>query len=113
MYFNIKCIGKLQDRRTSSSDPWCSGQASSSDQSSTVCVFNWNQVCWFDSKIRLSLWVASVHSKAVVLLLFVLCLTVIAWDHLFVCLFDLILYIPSTIFQLYRDVSSWVEPVLS
>ena len=28
-------------------------------------------------------------------------------------LFDLILYIPSTIFQLYRDMSSWVEPVLS
>ena len=30
-----------------------------------------------------------------------------------VCLFDLILYGPSTIFQLYRDGSSWVEPVLS
>ena len=30
-----------------------------------------------------------------------------------VCLFDLILYIPSTIFQLNRDGSSWVEPVLS
>ena len=29
------------------------------------------------------------------------------------CLFDLILYIPSTIFQLNRDGSSWVEPVLS
>ena len=28
-------------------------------------------------------------------------------------LFDLILYVPSTIFQLYRDESSWVEPVLS
>ena len=28
-------------------------------------------------------------------------------------LFDLILYIPSTIFQLYRDGSSWVEPVIS
>ena len=28
-------------------------------------------------------------------------------------LFDLILYFPSTIFQLYRDGSSWVEPVLS
>ena len=27
--------------------------------------------------------------------------------------FDLILYVPSTIFQLYRDRSSWVEPVLS
>ena len=31
----------------------------------------------------------------------------------FVCLFDLILYVPSTIFQLNRDESSWVEPVLS
>ena len=29
---------------------------------------------------------------------------------LFVCLFDLILYVPSTIFQLNRDGSSWVEP---
>ena len=28
-------------------------------------------------------------------------------------LFVLILYVPSTIFQLYRDGSSWVEPVLS
>ena len=28
-------------------------------------------------------------------------------------LFDLILCVPSTIFQLYRDGSSWVEPVLS
>ena len=31
----------------------------------------------------------------------------------FVCLFDLILYVPSTIFQLNSDGSSWVEPVLS
>ena len=30
-----------------------------------------------------------------------------------ICLFDLILYVPSTIFQLYTDGSSWVEPVLS
>ena len=29
------------------------------------------------------------------------------------CLFDLIPYVPSTIFQLCRDGSSWVEPVLS
>ena len=28
-------------------------------------------------------------------------------------LFDLILYVPSTIFQLCRDRSSWVEPVIS
>ena len=37
--------------------------------------------------------------------------------HIFVILcidlFDLILYVPSTIFQLNRDGSSWVEPVLS
>ena len=31
----------------------------------------------------------------------------------FVSLFDLILYVPSTIFQLCRDRYSWVEPVLS
>ena len=29
------------------------------------------------------------------------------------CLFDLILCVPSTIFQLNRDGFSWVEPVLS
>ena len=28
-------------------------------------------------------------------------------------LFDLIIYVQSTIFQLNRDKSSWVEPVLS
>ena len=28
-------------------------------------------------------------------------------------MFDLILYVPSTIFQLNRDWSSWVEPLLS
>ena len=32
---------------------------------------------------------------------------------LLVCLFDLILYVQSTIFQLKRNGSSWVEPVLS
>ena len=37
----------------------------------------------------------------------------IAQYCLFVCLVDFILYIPSTIFQLNRDRSSWVEPVLS
>ena len=35
------------------------------------------------------------------------------WGDSTVCLFDLILYVPSTIFQLNRDGSSWVEPVLS
>ena len=33
--------------------------------------------------------------------------------HVHVACFDLILYVPSTIFQLCRDGSSWVEPVLS
>ena len=33
--------------------------------------------------------------------------------HVSLFLFDLILYLPSTIFQLNRDRSSWVEPVLS
>ena len=31
----------------------------------------------------------------------------------FICLFHLFLYVPSTIFPLNRDGSSWVEPVLS
>ena len=31
----------------------------------------------------------------------------------YIVLFDLILYVPSTIFQLNRDGSSWVKPVLS
>ena len=35
------------------------------------------------------------------------------WTWLIILLFDLILYVPSTIFQLYRDGYSWVEPVLS
>ena len=30
-----------------------------------------------------------------------------------VCLFDLLFYVPSTIFQLNKDGSSWVETVLS
>ena len=34
-------------------------------------------------------------------------------ESVFICLFDLILYVPSTIFQINRDGSSWVEPVLS
>ena len=34
-------------------------------------------------------------------------------SHQYVCLFDLILHVPSTIIQLNRDGSSWVEPVLS
>ena len=34
-------------------------------------------------------------------------------DESFVCLFDLILCVPPTIFQLKREGSSLVEPVLS
>ena len=37
-------------------------------------------------------------------------LSILEWPFLFVCL---ILYVPSTIFQLNRDGPSWVEPVLS
>ena len=37
----------------------------------------------------------------------------IALSEMVDSLLDLILYVPSTIFQLYRDESSWVEPVLS
>ena len=36
-----------------------------------------------------------------------------AASHQDLYLFDLILYVPSTIFQLNRDGFSWVEPVLS
>ena len=35
------------------------------------------------------------------------------YNYEILILFDLILYVPSTIFQLYRDGASWVEPVLS
>ena len=45
-----------------------------------------------------------------------MCFVVTSWeraDLLALVLFDLFLYVPSTIFQLYRDGSSWVEPVLS
>ena len=37
----------------------------------------------------------------------------ITFKWIFVCFCDLILYVPSIIFQLNRDWSSWVEPVLS
>ena len=35
------------------------------------------------------------------------------WKPTLLCLFDLLLYVPSTIYQLNRDGSSWVEPVLN
>ena len=41
------------------------------------------------------------------------CVFVCLFVCLCVCLFDLILYVASTIFQLNRDGSSCVEPVLS
>ena len=40
-------------------------------------------------------------------------LTCIKRSSILICLFDLILYVPSIIFQLIRDGSSWIEPVLS
>ena len=39
-------------------------------------------------------------------------MSIMSTSHFLNILFDLILYVPSTIFQLYRDGSSWVEPVL-
>ena len=41
------------------------------------------------------------------------CLQTLSADDSSFCLFDLFLYVPSTIFQLNREGSSWVEPVLS
>ena len=35
------------------------------------------------------------------------------YDYKLSVCFDLILYVPLTIFQLYRDGSSWIEPVQS
>ena len=35
------------------------------------------------------------------------------WFIFCFCLFDLTLYVPSTIFQLNRGGSSWIEPVLT
>ena len=40
MYFNIRYLGKLSGPMNELSDPWCSRQASLSDQSSTVFLFN-------------------------------------------------------------------------
>ena len=50
-----------------------------------------------------------------ILLIFFLCISCycIFVTGLILYLFDLILYVPSTIFQLCRDGSSWAEPVLS
>ena len=39
--------------------------------------------------------------------------SVVSFSTVIVCLFDLILYVPSTIFQLNRDGSYCFEPVLS
>ena len=56
-----------------------------------------------DHKSLIMLHVEAKHWEDVSIVLF----------SLEICLFDLILYVPSTIFQLNRDGSSWVEPVLS
>ena len=42
-----------------------------------------------------------------------LCMALIQSKCIQTCMFVLILYITSTIFQLNRDESSWVEPVQS
>ena len=41
------------------------------------------------------------------------CMNMVYSKTCVVCLFDLILYVTSTIFQLNRDGSFWVVPVLS
>ena len=41
------------------------------------------------------------------------CFGFLTYERFSFCLFDLILYVSSTIFQLNRDGSSWIEPVLS
>ena len=73
---------------------------------------------WSPAGKRLTSWLLLV-----IFIVFLLLLHVVFWvrcgTRLYpflifaVCLYDLILYVPSTIFQLYRDGSSWVEPVLS
>ena len=67
----------------------------------TAVGYSVGQKLW----LKLGYWVESFHCK----------LNLLSSPHLNVLtfLFDLILNIPSTIFQLNRDRSSWVEPVLS
>ena len=55
---------------------------------------------------------ASILNLTVFILLYT-ALMMMMMIMVFVCFFDLILYVPSTIFQLNRTGSSWVEPVLS
>ena len=62
-----------------------------------------------DSHIEKNFRLSQLHTLHLTLIL----LNPSIYRDLFVCLFDLILYVPSTVFQLYRDGSSWVEPVLS
>ena len=61
---------------------------------------------WIESLLNpvVSLWCAYLFQRSD---------NAIVLSYAFVCLFDLILYVQSTICQLYRDGSSWVEPVLS
>ena len=44
---------------------------------------------------------------------FSVCMLSLTNWQIFIYFFYLIIYVPSTIFQLCRDWSSWVEPVLS
>ena len=55
-------------------------------------------------------------SVTVFAMLFICCIAWVTESDLYslaMLLFDMILNVPSTIFRLCRDVSFWVEPVLS
>ena len=80
--------------------PFCANavlQSSHVNSFSPACTFT--LICHFMSTLDGKIFPKNVFPPVYVLKLF--------------RLFDLILYIPSTIFQLNRDGSSWVEPVLS
>ena len=79
---------------------------------------------WAQMKVPLLKKCISYVSRPIVIKLHVyngkcyisLCLIVLDIFNIklpYLFLFDLILYVPSTIFQLNRDGSSWVEQVLS
>ena len=87
-------------------------------------IFHWKVLIWSNGRFQYGLldglnlfhWTVSVFFA-------VLSLESLIWstgrsqyvplDGLNICMFYLILYVPSAIFQLNRDRSSWVEPVLS
>ena len=69
------------------------------------------QMIWIGSLLITD---SSNFSNESLLQVIIHCITVTGdYTCITVCLFDLILYVPSTIFQLHRNRSSRVEPVLS